>query len=85
MYEVIVSQTNHRYMIRQDGLKTGWRPKNNYGLNAFMYTAVQYFNEMRVGQRLWYNDRENRAMTRQEIRSEIKKDLMYKYGNENLH
>ena len=72
-------------MVRADGLRTGWWPLNAHGENAFINLAVKVFNEQRIPQRIWFNDRANRVMTSSEIRETIKNDLIRFYGNDNLN
>ena len=50
-----------------------------------MNLAMKTFNELRVPQRCFFNTLEFRNMTKSEIRSELKHDLVAKYGNANLH
>ena len=84
IFRILTSQTHHRYMVRADGLRSGWWPLNAHGENAFVNLAVKVFNEQRIPQRIWFNDRANRVMTSSEIRETIKNDLIRFYGNENL-
>ena len=85
MFNIITAATNHRYMVRADGIRSSWWPRNSHGENAFMNLAMKTFNELRVPQRCFFNTLENRNMTKSEIRSELKHDLIVKYGNDNLH
>ena len=82
---VLANEHDHRYEVRADGLRSAWWPKNTHGEHAFMHQAMQVFNEQRVAQRLWFNTRENRQMTRSEVRSVLKHDLMATHGNKNLN
>ena len=84
MFEVLTRATNHRYMVRQDGLKLGWNPRNSHGHNAFIWTAVKEANVLRMPQRTWYDDRKGMKMTNSQIRSTLKSELIDLYGNDNL-
>ena len=85
IFEILTRNSNRRYMIRADGLRSSWWPRNVHGENAFVHQSVEVYNMLRVGQRLWFNDRERRAMTKSEVRAELKHDLMAHYGNDNLY
>ena len=85
LIRIITSQTNHGYMVRADGLRTGWWPLNSHGENAFINLGVKVFNEQRIPQRIWFNDRDNWEMTSSDIRSVIKNNLIRTYGNNNLN
>ena len=85
IYEILTRRTHGRYMIRSDGLRSAWWPRNCHGENAFVNKSVEVYNQLRVAQRLWYNDRERRAMTKSEVRKELKRDLVLHFGNDNLY
>ena len=84
MYDFLVRRTKHRYMVRDDGLRVDWWPKNTHGFNAFLYTASQEYNNMRVAQSSWFNTVKNRDMTNKEIRRSLQTQLIERYGNENI-
>ena len=85
IYGIITARTGGRYLVRSDGLRSSWWPRNSHGENAFVDRAVDVFNQLRVSQRIWFNDRENRAMTRSEVRKAILNDLIREFGNQNLY
>ena len=80
---IVTSASNHRYMVRADGIRTSWWPRNGYGEAAFVNQALLTFNDMRIGQRTWINWRGDR-MTKKEIRDEVKYDLSRTYPNDNI-
>ena len=84
MYSIVVGRTRHRYMVRDDGLRIDWWPKNCHGYNAFMYTASELYNEHRVSQSSWFDTVKNRDMTRKEVRQCLLSQLIQKHGNANL-
>ena len=83
--DILTKHTSNRYLIRADGLRSSWWPRNTYGELAFVHQAVDAYNQLRVGQRTWFHDRERRLMTKTEVRQELKKDLIRHYGNLNRH
>ena len=83
--EILTRYSNRRYMVRADGLRSSWWPRNVHGENAFVHTSVEVYNLLRVGQRAWYDDREHRDMTKSEVRNALKCDLINHFGNDNLH
>ena len=85
LWEIIVRRTQGRYMIRSDGLRSSWWPRNTHGEHAFIHQAVEHYNLLRIGQRHWYSDLDRRMMTKSEVRKEISRDLAMEFGNENLH
>ena len=85
VYSIVTGRTGGRYLIRADGLRSSWWPRNCHGENAFVNLAVETFNDLRVSQRIWYNDLERRAMTKSEVRAVLKRDLVNHYQNANLH
>ena len=85
IYSIFTGRTGGRYLIRSDGVRSSWWPRNTHGDNAFVNRSVEVFNEMRIAQRVWMHDRENRALTKSEVRNTIKHELIRQYGNENLY
>ena len=85
VFAIVTGRTGGRYMICSDGLRSSWWPRNCHGENAFVNLAVETYNDLRVSQRIWYNDVERRAMTKSEVRAVLKKDLVNHYQNANLH
>ena len=83
IFRIITSATNHRYMVRSDGIKSSWWPRNGYGEAAFVHQSLQTFNDLRIGQKTWVNWRGDQ-MTKKEIRDEIKYMLRTSYDNSNL-
>ena len=84
MYDFLVRRTKHKYMVRDDGLRVDWWPKNTHGFNAFLYTASQEYNNMRVAQSSWFNTVKNRDMTNKEICQSLLTQLIERYGNGNI-
>ena len=85
VFSIVTGRTGGRYLIRQDGLRSSWWPKNCHGDNAFVNKSVEWYNALRVSQRVWFDDLERRAMTKTEVRNVLKKDLVNHYANDNLH
>ena len=85
IHEIITRASNRRYYIRADGLRSSWWPHNVHGERAFVNKAVEVYNDLRVGQRTWFDDRERRLMTKSEVRQTLKLELFHHFGNENLH
>ena len=71
-------------MVRDDGLRIDWWPKNCHGYNAFMYTSSELYNELRVSQSSWFDTVKNRDMTRKEVSQCLLSQLIQKHGNTNL-
>ena len=84
VYSIITGRTQGRYLIRADGIRSTWRPHNTHCEHAFIHKAVEVYNDLRVTQRLWFNDKENRAMSKSEVRSVLKLDLIAHFGNANI-
>ena len=85
IHQILTKNTNRRYLIRSDGLQSSWWPRNTHGENAFVNTSVEVYNQLRIGQRAWFNTLERRMLTKSEVRNEIKGDLVKHYGNINLY
>ena len=85
IYEILTRHTQNRYLIRADGLRSSWWPRNTHGEHAFVHLAVDVYNALRVGQRSWFHTRENRMMTKSEVRRELSNDLISHFGNSNLY
>ena len=85
VYSIVTGRSGGRYMIREDGLRSSWRPRNCHGDNAFVNRSVEWYNALRISQRIWFDDVQRRAMTKTEVRDVLKKDLVDYYANDNLH
>ena len=83
IYDIVTRVSNYRYLVRADGLKADWWPRNGYGEAAFLYQSLKWLNELRIGLKTWSDDR-GRKFTKKQIQDEVKNLVKTTYPNLNI-
>ena len=65
----------HEYDTRSRGLQLLWKPKNKFGYNSYLVTAVKIYNDLRLLNQLIADD---------DFIHEVKGGLINMFGNENI-
>ena len=68
IFDIITAATYHCYLVRADGVRSSWWPRNSHSENALRNLAMKIFNELRVPQRCFFNNVEFQNMNKSEIR-----------------